>query len=78
MRKEKGESPFSLGACMTINFKALHRGSCQEPATVTGEISIQNSCGCDQVIKKKISQRISNRMALHLLSFVPLSSTERN
>lgn len=36
---------------MKINFKQYHKGSCQEPVTVTGEISIHNSYGCDQIIK---------------------------
>lgn len=78
MRKGKRESPFSLEECMKMNFNQSQKGSCQEPVTVTGEISIQNSYGCDQIIKNKISQRISNGMALYLLSFVLLSSTVRN
>lgn len=49
-----------------------------EPATVAGEISIQNSYGCDQIIKNKISHKISKETAFYLLSFVLLSSTEKN
>lgn len=48
-----------------------------EPATVAGEISIQNSYGCDQIIKNKISHKISKETPLYLLSFVLLSSTEK-
>lgn len=48
-----------------------------EPATVTGNISIQNSHGCDKIIMKKISHKISKGTALYLLSFVLLSSTEK-
>lgn len=48
-----------------------------EPATVTGNISTQNSHGCDKIMMKEISHKLSKGTALYLLSFVLFSSTEK-
>lgn len=69
-----------------IFLRSMYENYCQmimqrklpEPAAVTGDISIQNSHGCDQIIKNKISHKISEGTALYLLSFVLLSPTEKN